>query len=102
MKSIRVHATFFTALGLMGFLVLAVLNLAAQQDGPPSSQNADDNFNPPPCDYSDQFYADNGIDVTQLIGRFGDNNGTTRLTGPPARGPGQQTSGQESTFAHVL
>lgn len=86
MKSIRVHATFFTALGLMGFLVLAVLNLAAQQDGPPSSRNADDNFNPPPCDYSDQFYADNGIDVTQLIGRFGDNNGTTRLTGPPARG----------------
>jgi len=43
-------------------------------------------INPPPCDFSDQFYADNGIDVTQLVQRFGDNNGTTRLTGPPATG----------------
>lgn len=87
MKSIRVHASLFvTALALAGLLFVVVPNLAAQQDGPPSTGDPDDNFNPPPCDYSDQFYADNGIDVTQLIGRFGDNNGTTRLTGPPARG----------------
>lgn len=43
-------------------------------------------INPPPCDFTDQFYNDNGIDVTQLVQRFGDNNGTTRLTGPPATG----------------
>jgi len=43
-------------------------------------------INPPPCDFSDQFYADNGINVSQLVQRFGDNNGTTRLTGPPATG----------------
>lgn len=43
-------------------------------------------INPPPCDFSDQFYADNGINITQLSQRFGDNNGTTRLTGPPATG----------------
>jgi hypothetical protein len=43
-------------------------------------------INPPPCDFSDQFYGDNGIDPTQLVLRFGDNNGTTRLTGPPATG----------------
>ena len=43
-------------------------------------------FNPPPCDFSDFFYQANGIDPTQLVLRFGDNNGTTRLTGPPATG----------------
>ncbi len=43
-------------------------------------------INPPPCDFSNQFYGDNGIDITQLIQRFGDNGGTTRLTGPPATG----------------
>jgi hypothetical protein len=43
-------------------------------------------INPPPCDFNDQFYTDNGIDVSQLVLRFGDNNGTTRLTGPPAAG----------------
>jgi hypothetical protein len=40
------------------------------------------NFNPPPCDYSDTFYRDNGVDPTQIVGRFGDD----RRTGPPARG----------------
>jgi hypothetical protein len=44
------------------------------------------NFNPPPCDFSDLFYQQNGIDQTKLVLRFGDNNGTTRLTGPPASG----------------
>ncbi|MGC2696076.1 MAG: hypothetical protein WA738_09810 [Candidatus Angelobacter sp.] len=87
MKSIRKHAYMFvTILALSGMLFLAAPKAAAQQDAPPSGGDADDNFNPPPCDFSNQFYADNGIDVTQLIGRFGDNNGTTRLTGPPARG----------------
>jgi len=43
-------------------------------------------INPPPCDFNDQFYTHNGIDVSQLVLRFGDNNGTTRLTGPPAAG----------------
>jgi hypothetical protein len=46
-------------------------------------------INPPPCDFSDQFYADNGINITNLSQRFGDNNGTTRLTGPPATGSQQ-------------
>src|SRR4029077_8286558 len=43
-------------------------------------------INPPPCDFSNQFYGDNGIDTTQLVLRFGDNGGSTRLTGPPATG----------------
>ena len=87
MKAIGKYPSLFvTVLALVGLLFLAVPQVAAQQDGPPSSGDADDTFNPPPCDFSDQFYADNGIDVTQLVGRFGDNNGTTRLTGPPATG----------------
>lgn len=87
MKSIRKHAYLFVSvLAVVGLLLLAVPKLAAQQDAPPANGDADDNFNPPPCDFNDQFYADNGIDVTQLIGRFGDGNGTVRKTGPPARG----------------
>lgn len=39
-------------------------------------------INPPPCDFSDTFYRDNGIDPTQLVGRFG----SARQTGPPATG----------------
>src|SRR5215471_5212709 len=55
-------------------------------------------FNPPPCDFSDQFYADTGIDSsrtpaqnhtgeinTEPDGRFGD----FRQTGPPATGTQQ-------------
>ena len=46
-------------------------------------------INPPPCDFSNQFYADNGIDSsssgelnTEPDGRFG----SFRQTGPPATG----------------
>ena len=84
MKSIGKHAYLFvTVLALAGLLFLAVPKAVAQQD---NNGDADDKFNPPPCDFNDQFYADNGIDVTQLIGRFGDGGGTVRKTGPPARG----------------
>jgi hypothetical protein len=87
MKGIGKYASLFvTVLALVGLLFLAFPTAAAQQNGPPSSGAPQNTFNPPPCDYSDQFYADNGIDIANLIGRFGDNNGTTRLTGPPATG----------------
>jgi hypothetical protein len=90
MKGIRKYASLFvTVLALVGLMFLSVPKAAAQQDGPPIGGDADDTFNPPPCDYNNQFYADNGIDVANLIGRFGDNNGTTRLTGPPAKGKQQ-------------
>ncbi|HET8889015.1 MAG TPA: hypothetical protein VFQ41_08935 [Candidatus Angelobacter sp.] len=39
-------------------------------------------INPPPCDFSDQFYGDNGVDPTQLVQRFG----SARQFGPPATG----------------
>src|SRR5580704_4111389 len=46
------------------------------------SSSSPPSFNPPPCDYNDTFYKDNGLDPTQVVGRFG----TTRRTGPPATG----------------
>ena len=61
MKSIREHASLcVTVLALVGLLFLAVPRLAAQQDAPPIGGDADDTFNPPPCDYNDTFYQDNG------------------------------------------
>src|SRR5579859_1212979 len=75
-KEDRVVKSIFKS--ILGCFVLMAAGLASAQTFTP--------INPPPCDFSDQFYADNGIDVTQLVQRFGDNNGTTRLTGPPATG----------------
>jgi len=92
MKSIRIHASLLAAaLMLVGWPFMTIPKLEAQNSqGNDNSQGngsgAANNFNPPPCDFNDQFYADNGIDVTQLVLRFGDNNGTTRVNGPPATG----------------
>src|SRR4029077_6308223 len=96
MKSLRRQASLFAgALALAGFLIWAAPNLSAQQDGPPSSGDADDTFNPPPCDFSDTFYMDNGVDPTQVQGRFG----TTRQFGPPARSSSQANWVADATCA---
>lgn len=80
MKSIRKQAARFVyVLALFGLLFVGVPRLLAQADG---GTDADDTFNPPPCDFSDQFYRDNGIDPTQLVLRFG----SSRQFGPPATG----------------
>ncbi|HET6178799.1 MAG TPA: hypothetical protein VFE61_17860 [Candidatus Sulfotelmatobacter sp.] len=80
MKSIREHVSLsVTVLTLVALLFVAIPNIAAQRTSNSGSFN---NFNPPPCDYSDTFYQDNGIDPSQLVGRFG----TARRTGPPATG----------------
>ena len=71
---------------LAGCLFIASPPLLAQQDRPPALGDADDNFNPPPCDFTDAFYTANGIDVTQLDTPPGARFGLFRKTGPPARG----------------
>ncbi len=68
-----------TALVLGGLPFVTAWNPAAAQD---ASSLAGINFNPPPCDFNDTFYKDNGLDPTQVVGRFG----TARRTGPPATG----------------
>jgi hypothetical protein len=71
---------------LLAILTLALLALSSFASAPAAAQDnltgAVANFNPPPCDYSDTFYEDNGLIPTQVVGRFG----TARRTGPPATG----------------
>ena len=82
MNSIRKGASLYlTAAALVGLPLLAASGGAAAQTTT-STTNPATTFNPPPCDYSDQFYQDNGLDPTQVVGRFG----TARRTGPPATG----------------
>ena len=71
-------------MAMMGLVFGVLPNLAAAQAAPtpaapPSGAAA---FNPPPCDYNDTFYMENGLDPTQIFGRFG----TARQSGPPATG----------------
>ncbi len=81
MKTTGKRVSFWvTAAALTGLPLLATSLPAAAQDA--NAALAGINFNPPPCDYSDTFYRDNGIDPSQVAGRFG----TARLTGPPATG----------------
>lgn len=97
MKHARKYALRFVyplALGVL--LLLPASRLAAQQDAPPIGGDADDTFNPPPCDYNDTFYGDNGLNPNSPfnVGRFG----TFRQTGPPATGS-QQNWVADSTCA---
>jgi hypothetical protein len=81
MKRKHTSLVFFALVGMLGLVFWAAPNLAAAQAAPvgPSGAAA---FNPPPCDYNDTFYKDNGLDPNQVFGRFG----SARLTGPPAKG----------------
>lgn len=86
MKSIRKHASRFVyVLALVGLMFVAVPRMQAQHDG---DHDADDLFNPAPCDFNDTFYRENGIVVGPGIGinapiakRFGN----FRRFGPPSR-----------------
>ena len=59
------------------FVSLCILMLAAPlsaQTIAPDAAGGISNFvrfNPPPCDFNDTFYKENGIDPTQLVLRFG-------------------------------
>lgn len=64
------------------FVLGALLQLTCS--APPALPQTSPVVNPPPCDFNDNFYNANGINVTNLdlqaAGRFG----TFRQTGPPA------------------
>jgi hypothetical protein len=51
-----------------------------------TTTNVEDNFNHPPCDFSDAFYTANGINVTQLDTPPAQRFGIFRQFGPPASG----------------
>jgi hypothetical protein len=85
MKTLREQMSFLvvTILAPLGLIALTVSDpAAAQTSSSSSSSSAATSFNPPPCDYNNTFYQDNGLDPTQVVGRFG----TARMTGPPATG----------------
>ena len=85
MKIIREQTSLVVVgMAMMGLAFLTAPNLAAAQTATPtpSSVTGVAAFNPPPCDYNDTFYMDNGLTPTDVVGRFG----TSRLTGPPATG----------------
>jgi hypothetical protein len=83
------------------FVLVAVGFMAAQTTTPSGDPPPFAHFNPPPCDFSNQFYQDNGLDLatgaeltTEPDGRFG----TFRQTGPPAT-DGQKNWVADSTCA---
>src|SRR5262249_34957045 len=60
------------------FVTVCILVLAAPlyaqvapPGGAPGGVSTFVHFNPPPCDFSDDFYKENGIDPSQLVLRFG-------------------------------
>lgn len=63
--------------GILTWFVVMAAGFASAQSFIP--------FNPPPCDFSDRFYNQNGFNTSFLQGRFG----VTRLNGPPATQPNQ-------------
>jgi hypothetical protein len=68
---------------MMGLVFGVLPNLAAAQAAPVApAATVTNSFNPPPCDYNDTFYMDNGLDPTQVVDRFG----SARQNGPPATG----------------
>jgi hypothetical protein len=94
-KEDRVVKSVWKSILVGVFLIMAAAFAAAQTFTP---------INPPPCDFSDQFYADNGLNSaatnpvvsspeldTEPDGRFGNviNGVPVRLTGPPATGTQQ-------------
>lgn len=82
MKIIREQTSLVVGMAMMGLAFLTAPNPAAAQTPAPAAVTGAAAFNPPPCDYNDTFYKDNGLDPTQVFGRFG----SARLTGPPATG----------------
>jgi hypothetical protein len=74
---------------LTGFMLMLPGNIAAQTTSS-NGFGSFPRFNPPPCDFNDNFYTLNGYSVPNLdlngAGRFG----TFRQTGPPAFLQGQQ------------
>src|SRR3984885_4604931 len=83
MRTISEHSSpvVYIALAVIGLAFCAANHRATAQTAP-AAASATNSFNPPPCDYNDTFYKDNGLDPTQVVGRFG----TARRTGPPATG----------------
>src|SRR5712671_772438 len=59
--------------------------VTSSSTGLPGSDLSGFGFNPPPCDFSDNFYTENGISVSHLDTAGAQRFGIFRQFGPPAR-----------------
>ena len=77
--------------------IIALAGLLPAQTITPSAGGVSSfvRFNPPPCDFNDTFYNENGIDPTQLVGRFGN----ARQFGLPSLDPNVPNWVADSTCA---
>lgn len=90
MKTTRQQQPLLCLLALAGLLLMPSLSASAQTTSSTSTTSStitlNGSFNPPPCDFNDDFYTENGISVTQLDTAAAARFGFFRLTGPPATG----------------
>jgi len=89
MKSIGKLAWLFVQVAAVAALLTAGVPKLAAQSVPPVIGDQGISFNPPPCDFNDNFYQENGIDTTQLDTAPAQRFGLFRQFGPPARQPNQ-------------
>jgi hypothetical protein len=80
MKIRKYSLSFLSALGL---LLMASSGASAWGT---NGTNIENNYNHPPCDFTDDFYIANGINVAQLNTPAGQRFGLFRQFGPPASG----------------
>ncbi len=87
MKTLRKYALSCLS-AAAALLLTAALGAVAQTTttGGSGGTNIEDNFNHPPCDFTDAFYTANGISVTQLDTPAAQRFGLFRQFGPPASG----------------
>src|SRR5215471_13286946 len=113
MKSLRKHSSLAGVIALVAGLLLEPAPKLAAQTRPTAGQEPVSptnnsafggtaaKFNRPPCDFNDNFYRANGIDVTELDSTSGQRFGLFRQTGPPARGQGQVNWVHDSTCSET-
>jgi hypothetical protein len=87
----RLACVFASLVALFGATASATaqMNTAGQTvvtgSGNPGSDLSGFSFNPPPCDFTDTFYTNNGLSVAQLDTAGAQRFGNFRQFGPPAR-----------------
>lgn len=88
-SALRKESLALSCLWVLSLLCLCLLFAVPLPAQTSTAASASSNINPPAFDFSDGFYTENGINLTQLNSPAGARFGLFRQTGSPAR-PGQQ------------
>jgi len=100
MKSIQKLARLFVQVAAVAALLFLVAPNLAAQSVPPVIGDRGISLNPPPCDFSDTFYNENGIDTGMLDTAPAARFGLFRQFGPPARNSHQANWVVDTTCAN--